>query len=160
MDSNETKIRKKPLAYARFMFGEYYACLHDDKLAADLMKDLVYSGLMNVACKHEVNQRMIDEADEFIAKKRAAIREFNKKRQLEKKQGETAMSKPLNEIPRHELEKTALENGITAADFHRWYEDTEANGFQDSQGHPIRNPLAAMRAYTNRNPKKEASNNE
>jgi hypothetical protein len=41
--------------------------------------------------------------------------------------------------PRHEMERWAVEKGITPAAFHRWHEACEANEWRDNYGNPIRN---------------------
>jgi hypothetical protein len=148
------KPRKKPLAFARFMFGTYAQCLFSRELAADLMQDLVHSGLTNQPAKHEINQEMIDEGYMFILETKRRRQEYSKK-QREKDRGGQPQEDPNlfsqkkeSEVPTPgELKAYAEQTGASVAlaeDFFTW---STSNDWKDKGGKPIRSWQRAFMAF-------------
>jgi len=168
-DEKKSNIRPRRLEFVKFLAVEYHmyappACSAED--AGKVLQDLIVSIYNNEEPKYEANRRAILESYEYIENKNAKIAEW-KKRQKENKQKENKKedanmfekkSIPDNwqSMQRHELEKLMLAAGITQEQFHIWYEDTKANEWRDKKyNNPIRDPIAACKAYSKFKPQKE-----
>jgi hypothetical protein len=159
-EEKKTNIRKRPREFVKFLGVEYHiyskgVCPRE--IAGDVLQDLIEAMYYNTEPKFEANKRAILESDDYIANKKEKIQEWRKKKFGEKKPDKESMdlglfknSYPDNwrEIERHELEKIMLAAGISPDKFFRWHEDTSANGWLDGYGNPIRDPIAACRAYS------------
>jgi hypothetical protein len=159
-EEKKTSIRPRRLEFVKFLAAEYFIYMPEvcnAEAAGIVFQDLISSIYYNSEPKYEVNKKAVDEAREYMERKKEKMQEWRKKKFGEKKPEAEGMELNLSknkfpdnwkEIERHELEKIMLAAGISPDKFFRWHEDTSANGWLDGYGNPIRDPIAACRAYS------------
>jgi len=157
-----SKIRPRRIEFIKFIAADYHiyarpACPED--VAGRVLQDLIAAMLGNTQAEYLVNQEGLDEAREYINQKHIKIEEWKRKKYGNKNQqavqppaepnlfDKKPIPKDWQDLPRHELEKIMIDEGITHESFHIWYEDSMNNDWRDKDGKPIRNPIAACRAY-------------
>jgi len=159
----KSKIRPRRLEFVKFLAADYYmyappGCSPEE--AGKVLQDLLVALYEGKIPTYIPNKTAVEEAEEYIARRKYNIAEWKRKK-FGKKDGEKknpeedgglfkkeSLPEKWQEMERHELEKTLLKAGVTQEAFHRWYEDSKANDWRARDGKPIRNPIAACKAYS------------